>query len=81
MKKSVIKGSTIMILLHVLAWVILLGLPIYFINRWNAGTDFIWLYYINVFINGIIFYANYLLLIPRFFFPEKNTGIIYLHCC
>jgi hypothetical protein len=62
----------IKLLLHMLAWVILLGLPLYFIKRWQVGKDFIWLYYINIILYGIIFYANYLILIPRFFFKEKR---------
>ncbi|MGD0341407.1 MAG: histidine kinase [Bacteroidales bacterium] len=59
-------------LLHLLAWIILLALPLYFIKRWQVEKDFIWLYYINILIYGIIFYSNYLVLIPRFFFSEKR---------
>jgi hypothetical protein len=62
----------IKLLLHMLAWVILLGLPLYFIKRWHVDKDFIWLYYINIILYGIIFYANYLILIPGFFFKEKR---------
>lgn len=61
-----------MILLHISAWIILLGIPVYFMIRWDVGLDFMWLYYINVLINGVIFYVNYLFLIPRFFFGIKT---------
>jgi hypothetical protein len=71
-KIKFLKGNRIKILLHLLAWTILLILPVYFIKRWNVGRDFIWLYYINTLISGIIFYINYLLLVPRFFFQRKN---------
>jgi hypothetical protein len=68
MKKWNSGGSLIKIILHFLAWTILLGLPLYFFKRWDAGNDFIWFYYINAIIFGTIFYSNYLLIVPRFFF-------------
>lgn len=64
------RGS-IRILLHILAWAILLGLPLYLIKRWDAGKDFVWVYYINTLINGVIFYISYLFLIPRYFFKKR----------
>jgi two-component system, LytTR family, sensor kinase len=72
MKKNFFKGNLIKILLHLLAWTILIGLPLYFVERWQIGNDFIWLYYINTLISGIIFYVNYLFLVPRFFFGKKK---------
>lgn len=71
-KKKLFKGKLLKLLLHLFAWTILLCLPLYFIKRWHVGEDFIWLYYINTVISGIIFYANYLLLIPKFFFVNRN---------
>ena len=72
MGKSLFKGNLIKVLLHLLAWTILIGLPLYFIERWQIGKDFIWLYYIITLISGIIFYANYLFLVPKFFFGKKK---------
>jgi len=72
MKTPLLQGNKMRILLHIAAWTILLGLPLYFINRWNIGKDFIWAYYINNIINGLIFYVNYLFLIPAFFFGAKK---------
>jgi two-component system, LytTR family, sensor kinase len=72
MKRDFFKGNLIKILLHLLAWTILIGLPLYFIERWQIGEDFIWLYYINTLISGIIFYVNYLFLVPKFFFGKKK---------
>jgi len=63
--------SIIRISLHILAWAILLGIPYYLIKRWDAGRDFIWVYYTATLISGTIFYINYLLLIPRFFFRNR----------
>jgi two-component system LytT family sensor kinase len=47
-------------------------LPLYFFKRWDVGKDFIWLYYIGNIINGIIFYSNYLILVPKFFFGRRK---------
>jgi len=71
--KNFFTGNKIYILLHILAWAIILGIPLYFFQRWDAGKDFIWIYYIGSIINGIIFYTNYLILVPKFFFrPRKH---------
>jgi two-component system, LytTR family, sensor kinase len=70
--KNILTGKKIKIFLHLLAWIILIGLPLYFIKRWQVGNDFIWLYYINTIISGFIFYANYLVLVPKFFFKSRK---------
>ncbi len=70
--KNFFTGNKIKIFLHVLAWTILLGLPLYFVQRFEVGKDFIWLYYISNVVSGIIFYLNYLVLVPRFFFEKKK---------
>ncbi len=54
------------------SWAILLGLPVYFVKRWDIGKDFVWLYYTGNLINGIIFYTNYLVLVPKYFFERKK---------
>jgi sensor histidine kinase YesM len=63
--------SYIRIALHIVAWAILLGLPLYLIKRWDAGGDFVWVYYTNALISGSIFYISYLFLVPRFFFRDR----------
>jgi two-component system LytT family sensor kinase len=72
MERKFSRESSIKILLHLVAWAILLALPLYFIKRWHVGQDFIWMYYINTVISGLIFYSNYLLLVPGFFFSGKR---------
>lgn len=66
--KNIFTGNTIKVLLHLLAWIIILGLPLYFFQRWEVGKDFMWVYYIGNIINGVIFYTNYLVLVPKYFF-------------
>lgn len=70
--KNFFTGNKIKILLHLLAWAIILGIPLYFFKRWEVGQDFMWAYYIGNIINGIIFYTNYLVLVPRFFFGSRK---------
>ncbi len=65
-------GNKIKILLHLLAWIIFLGIPLYFFKRWDVGKDFIWAFYLGNLINGIIFYSNYLVLVPKFFFGKRK---------
>jgi hypothetical protein len=60
------------ILLHLIAWTILLGLPLYFNKRWQVGNDFIWVYYINILIAGSIFYLNYIVLLPKLYFRNRR---------
>ncbi len=55
------------VLLHIAAWAILLGLPFYNFYRFDVPKQFIIGFYINTVINGLIFYGNYLILIPRYF--------------
>jgi two-component system LytT family sensor kinase len=70
--KNLFTGNNIKVFLHLLAWTIILGIPLYFFKRWDVGKDFIWLYYIGNIINGIIFYSNYLVLVPKFFFGSSK---------
>lgn len=72
MKPRSFAPGRIRIFLHLLAWTVLLGLPLYFTQRWQVGRDFIWLYYINILIAGAIFYINYLVLLPKLFFSNRR---------
>lgn len=70
--ENLFTGNKIKIFLHLLAWVILLVLPLYFFKRWEVGSDLKWVYYTGNLINGIIFYINYLVLIPKYFFQRSR---------
>jgi two-component system, LytTR family, sensor kinase len=71
MKKMSREGK-IKILLHLLAWSILLGLPLYSAKRFQLHNDFLLIYYTITLINGLIFYINYLVLVPKFFFQKRR---------
>ena len=72
MKGSFFSGYRLKVFLHLVAWIIMLVLPLYVTSRWNVGKDFIWLFYINAGISGFIFYLNYLILVPILFFGRRN---------
>ena len=65
-------GTKVRVLLHSAAWAILLGLPFYNFYRFDVPKEFVLGFYVNALINGIIFYANYLILIPRYFLKDKR---------
>jgi two-component system LytT family sensor kinase len=71
MKKTT-RESIIRVILHILAWFILLGLPLYSAIRFDLGKDFLFIIYTISLINGLIFYINYLFLVPRFFFQKRK---------
>lgn len=60
------------IALHFLVWAFILGLPFYAARRMELDKKFLLIYYAFTSINGLIFYTNYLFLVPRFFFQKKK---------
>lgn len=72
MKERSSDGRKIKVILHLLAWSILMGLPLFFTKRWQVGKDFIWMYYVNTLISGLIFYSNYIFLVPKYFFESSR---------
>ncbi len=69
-----IQGIKMQVLLHLTAWAIIFGLPLYFFYRWNVPRGGIYLFYINTIINAIVFYTNFLVLIPRLFLKKKRIS-------
>lgn len=66
------KKKSISIILHILAWSLLLGLPLISSNRLQMGNDFLLIYYTFTLINILIFYTNYLFFVPKFFFQRRK---------
>jgi len=69
---NIFKSNTIKISLHLLVWTIILGLPLYIFQRWDIAKDFTLVYYIGCIISGIIFYTNFLVLVPKYFFQDTR---------
>jgi len=55
-----------------LVWIVILVLPIYSARRFQMGSNFLLNYYTFMAINAVIFYLNYLFLIPGLFFQKKR---------
>ncbi|MFZ0282921.1 MAG: histidine kinase [Bacteroidales bacterium] len=66
------KEKATRILLHLLIWAVILGLPIYAARRFQMGSNFLLTYYSITAISALIFYINYLFLIPVLFFQKKR---------
>ncbi len=66
------KEKTTRIIFHILVWAVLMGLPVYSAKRFQMGSNFLISYYTIIIINAIIFYTNYLFLIPELFFQKKR---------
>jgi two-component system, LytTR family, sensor kinase len=74
MKISFLTGKKLQVFLHIIVWIILFFLPTYFFylessNDWN----FLFRSYFQTFLYALIFYLNYLFLIPRLFFSKKKA--------
>jgi two-component system, LytTR family, sensor kinase len=70
--RKVINEKTSRILLHFLIWAVILGLPIYAARRFQMGRHFLLTYYTITAISALIFYINYLFLVPALFFHKKR---------
>ena len=66
------KELMIKVVLHVLVWAVLLGLPFYSARRVSLDNDFLLIYYSFTLINALIFYSNYLFLVPVLFFQKSR---------
>lgn len=74
--KNLFRGNKIKIILHVLAWAIILGLPLLIVKQWKVGSDFLWFYYLSNSISFFIFYLNYLLFVPKFYFGKRRKAYV-----
>jgi two-component system, LytTR family, sensor kinase len=69
----VTEEKTSRIIVHILVWAVIVGLPIYSAIRFKIGNDFLLTYYTFTAISAIIFYINYLFLVPVLFFQKKRA--------
>ena len=74
MKQFMIKGRTLSISMHIMAWLLLIILPQIIINHYWGNSNFIaWGFYLGAAFYGIIFYINYLYLVPQYFLNKRKT--------
>ncbi len=78
MKLHFLSNKKLTIILHVLAWTIIIFIPRYLVNTYGGGRDnhFLYQFYTNTFIYGSLFYLNYLWLVPHFFFRDNKLPYI-----
>jgi two-component system, LytTR family, sensor kinase len=77
MKLSFLTGKKLQVFLHFTVWIILFFLPTYFFYlESNRDWNFLYHTYTQTIFYAIIFYLNYLVLIPKLFFRKKK--VLYL---
>jgi two-component system, LytTR family, sensor kinase len=60
------------IIFHLLVWIVILGLPILAAKRFQMGRNFQLTFYTLTAIDALIFYVNYLFLVPILFFRKNK---------
>ncbi len=74
MNKTTTKNRALPVILHTLGWLLLIILPQLIINRyWGNNNHIAWGFYLGAAMYGLIFYINYLWLVPRFYFRQQKT--------
>ena len=75
MFKSIsIPDNKIKIILHAIAWIIVIIIPFYLNYTFGGGDQHrLYQFYVHTFSAVFIFYAGYLWLVPRFFLQDKKT--------
>lgn len=68
--KKAFKNIPTKFVIHLLVWVVILALPLYTAKRLQLGSNFLFIYYSSTIVNGLLFYTNYLLLVPKLFFQR-----------
>ncbi|HVN56929.1 MAG TPA: histidine kinase [Bacteroidales bacterium] len=59
-------------LIHILVWIVIMVLPVYSARRFRMGNTFLITYYTFTIISALIFYSNYIILVPWLFFRKKR---------
>lgn len=73
MKRKLLSGNRLHILLHVLAWIFLFFLPQYLMMlAWGRGGMMSGRLYFNTAVYALVFYINYIWLIPQFFLKDRK---------
>jgi two-component system, LytTR family, sensor kinase len=77
MPRRFLAGRWIQVLIHILIWTILIIIPLYLSGRYGDNRRFFRLFFIKDIITyGILFYVNYLILVPLLFFKSKRMSYV-----
>ena len=66
------KGKIPRIVFHILVWIVFIFLPVFLVKRYRMASDFMMTYYTFAVISALIFYINYIFLVPKLFFENKK---------
>jgi two-component system, LytTR family, sensor kinase len=70
---TISRNKILPIILHIMAWLTLIILPQLIINRFWGNNNYVaWEFYFNAAVYGVVFYINYLWLIPKFFLEDRG---------
>lgn len=78
MSFSFLSDKKLTIGLHILAWAFIVIIPLYLISAYAGGRDlhFLYQFYSNTAVYGVLFYINYLYLVPTFFYVDNKVTYI-----
>ena len=69
-----ISDKKIALILHAIAWIIVIIIPFYLSNAFGDGDQHrLYQFYVHTFSAVLIFYIGYLWLVPRFFLQDKKA--------
>ncbi len=72
-----IPNNWIKIVLHAIAWIIVIIIPLYLSNAFGGrNTHRLYEFYLHTFSAGVIFYVGYLWLVPKFFLQERKVSFV-----
>lgn len=72
-----IPDNKIKLILHALAWIIVIIIPLYLNNAFGGGNlHRLYEFYLHTFSAAVIFYLGYLWLVPTFFLQDKKITYI-----
>ncbi|MCW0482358.1 sensor histidine kinase [Gaoshiqia sediminis] len=74
MNFTFLSNKKLTVVLHAMAWLIIVIIPRYLVSAFGSGQGggFLYQFYANTAIYGAIFYLNYLWIVPKFFFRESK---------
>ncbi|HAH23059.1 MAG TPA: hypothetical protein DCL77_04735 [Prolixibacteraceae bacterium] len=65
--------------LHVLAWIIVISIPLYLSNAFGDGDRHrLYQFYVHTFSAVVVFYVGYLWLVPKFFLQDRKTTYLFI---
>ena len=71
-RSSLFGVSRLRVILHLITWLVVILVPLYFMQRFKISSGFIWFLYFNLMVNGLVFYVNYLFLVPKYYFSARK---------